>query len=147
MLLKYKCHLCFSLLFYLTVSALLKTSSGYLQMGRCLGEQTAGGAVRRESSEMDFLPFTSLGSPGMPGGTEEGRAAGRAAAGSFPCSPGALTPRAGRRSWLILFPFVPHPNHTLPFKTLFSSWCRQDQPVSAMTSVVISPCPLWCHAV
>lgn len=54
-------------------------------MGRCLGEQTAGGAVERESNEMD-LPFASLGSPGgarMERTGEEGRDAPRTAAGSL----------------------------------------------------------------
>lgn len=91
-------------------------------MGRCLGEQTAGGAVGREINEMDFLPFASFGSPGgarRERAGEEGRAAARIAAGSFHCSPRALTPRAGRSLWLILFPSMPHPSHTLLFKPPF----------------------------
>lgn len=86
-LLKYKCYLGFSLLFYLIVSALLKTNSGYLQTGRCLEEQRSGGAVGRESNEMDFLLFESLVSPGgarRERAGEKGRSAARSAAGSFP---------------------------------------------------------------
>lgn len=150
-LLKYKCYLCFILpVFYFTVSSLLKTSSGCLQMGRCLGEQSAGGTVERESNEMDFLPFVSLGNPGCARrerAGEEGRAAAMTAAESFPCSPGALDPRAGRSLWLILFPSLPQPRHTLLFKTLFCNLVQGGPALCAMASAVISLCPLWCRAV
>lgn len=142
-LLKHECYLPFSLLFYLTLSTLLKTSSGYLQMGRCLGEQTAGGAVGREGNEMGLL-FASLGSPGCARterAGEEGRDAARAAAG---CLPPALLELwlkglAGAGGW---FSFPPCPTQATlcSLKPLFFP--------NASRAILSLPWPqLWSHHV